>query len=70
MMARYLLQIEKPYLSDNIYMELNITNLRQFYERAVKEMKNINEYFLITKENEKEVLTEIEKGKKKSELRI
>ena len=28
MLARYRTQIEKPYLSDNIFMELNIINLK------------------------------------------
>ena len=41
-----------------------------FYDRALKEMKDINAYFLITKENEKEILTEVDKGKKKPDLRI
>lgn len=47
-MARFLLQIEKPYWSDNIYMELDMTNLRMFYERAQKEYEDICKYFLIT----------------------
>ena len=51
-------------------MELNIINLKQFYDRARKEMNDINKYFLITKENEKQVLTPVSRGKKKPELRI
>jgi hypothetical protein len=56
-MARFLLQIEKPYWSDNIYMELDMTNLRMFYERALKEYADICKYFLITDENREETLT-------------
>lgn len=37
MLARYRIQIEKPYLSDNIFMELSIINLQHFYDRARKE---------------------------------
>jgi hypothetical protein len=70
MLARYRTQIEKPYLSDNIFMEINIINLKQFYERARKEQKDINNYFLVTKENEQVVLTRVLPGKKKPELRI
>jgi len=70
MLARYRTQIEKPYLSDNIFMELNIINLKQFYERARKEQKDINRYFLVTTENEQQVLTRVLPGKKKPELRI
>lgn len=51
-------------------MELNIINLKQFYDRARKEMNDINKYFLITKDNEKQVLTPVSRGKKKPELRI
>lgn len=69
-MARYLLQIEKPYWSDNIYMELDMTNLRMFYERALKEYEDIKLYFLVTDENEEVVLTEVPRGRKKKELRI
>lgn len=41
-MARYLLQIEKPYWSDNIYFELDISNLSSFYDRAKKDLSDIN----------------------------
>lgn len=58
-MARFRLQIEKPYWSDNIYLELNITNLKCFYDRALKELRDINNYFGITKDNEKLVITEV-----------
>lgn len=70
MLARYRMQIEKPYLSDNIFMELSIINLKHFYDRARKEQRDINKYFLITKENEKRVLTPVTRGKKKPEGRI
>ena len=66
-MARFLLQIEKPYWSDNIYMELDMTNLRMFYERAQKEYADICKYFLITDENREETVTSVRKGRKKSE---
>jgi hypothetical protein len=41
-MARYLLQIEKPYWSDNIYFELDVSNLSSFYDRAKKDLSDIN----------------------------
>ena len=34
LLLRFRMQIEKPYWSDNIYMELNIENLEQCYIRA------------------------------------
>jgi hypothetical protein len=36
-MARFRRQILYPNYSDNIYMELNITNLRLFYDRSKKD---------------------------------
>lgn len=69
-MARHLLQIEKPYWSDNIYMELDMTNLRMFYERANKEYDDIRAYFLITDESKEVVLAEVPKGRIKKEERI
>lgn len=51
-------------------MELNITNLKCFYDRALKEMKDINKYFGITIENEELVITEVPRGHRKSEERI
>lgn len=55
-MARFKRQILNPNFSDNIYMELNIKNLRYFYEKSLKEFKDIQEFFSITPENEQEVL--------------
>lgn len=55
-MARFRRQILNPNYSDNIYMELNITNLRKFYEKSLKEFKDIQEFFSITPANEQEVL--------------
>ena len=40
LLLRFRMQIEKPYWSDNIYMELNIENLKQCYIRALKELKD------------------------------
>jgi hypothetical protein len=69
-MARFRLQIEKPYWSDNIYLELNITNLKYFYDRAKKELRDINDYFGITDTNEEIVTTEVLPGFKKTDERI
>ena len=69
LLLRFKMQIEKPYWSDNIYLELNIENLTQCYIRAKKDIKDIYQFFSITEENKDEVLTEI--GHKfKSDLRI
>jgi hypothetical protein len=63
------MQIEKPYWSDNIYLELNIENLTQCYIRARQDLKDLRLFFLITDENEEEVFTDV--GKRlKSEIRI
>jgi hypothetical protein len=63
------MQIEKPYLSDNIYLELNIENLTQCYIRAKQDLKDLCLFFLITEENEAEVFLDV--GKRiKSEIRI
>jgi hypothetical protein len=35
LLLRFKMQIEKPYWSDNIYLELNIENLTQTYIRAI-----------------------------------
>ena len=48
LLLRFRMQIEKPYLSDNIYLELNIENLTQCYIRAKKDIKDINDFFGIT----------------------
>ena len=55
-MARFRRQILNPNYSDNIYMELNITNLRKFYEKSLKEFNDIQEFFSINPANEQEVL--------------
>lgn len=51
-------------------MELNITNLKYFYDRAKKELRDINDYFGITDTNEEIVTTEVQPGFKKTEERI
>jgi hypothetical protein len=61
------MQIEKPYWSDNIYLELNIENLTQCYIRAKQDLKDLCKFFLITDENEIEVFTV---ARFKSEIRI
>lgn len=74
LLERFRLQIEKPYWSDNIYLELNIPNLQKFYDRSLKELKDIFAYFGIEKnsrkDNEELVCTEVPKGRKKSDERI
>ena len=70
LLLRFRMQIEKPYWSDNIYMELNIENLKQCYIRAQKDLVDIEKLFMITEETKKEVLTIISKKGKRSDLRI
>ena len=74
LLERFRLQIEKPYWSDNIYLELNIPNLQKFYDRSLKELKDVFAYFgiekSIKKDNEELVCTEVPPGRKKSEERI
>jgi glutamyl/glutaminyl-tRNA synthetase len=48
LLLRFRMQIEKPYWSDNIFMELNIENLKQCYIRAKQDLKDINSFFMIT----------------------
>jgi len=60
----------KPYWSDNLYLELDITNLSCFYERAKKDRTDINKYFGITPATERAALTEVVAGRRKSEARI
>ena len=55
-MARFRRQILNPNYSDNLYMELNITNLKKFYEKSLKEFNDVEEFFSITRENERDVL--------------
>jgi hypothetical protein len=69
LLLRFRMQIEKPYWSDNIYLELNIENLTQCYIRAKQDLKDLCRFFLITDENEVEIFTDA--GKRfKSEIRI
>lgn len=70
LLLRFRNQIEFPYWSDNIYMELNIENLKQCYIRALKELKDVEEFFKINEKTRKEVLTVISKKGKRSDLRI
>ena len=70
LLLRFKNQIERPFWSDNIYMELNIENLTQCYIRAKKDLKDINNFFKITPKSRKEVLTVISKKGKRSENRI
>lgn len=70
LLLRFRNQIEFPYWSDNIYMELNIENLKQCYIRALKELKDIEDFFKINEKTRKEVLTVISKKGKRSDLRI
>ena len=74
LLERFRLQIEKPYWSDNIYLELNIPNRQKFYDRSLKELKDVFAYFgiekSIKKDNEELVCTEVPPGRKKSEERI
>lgn len=63
LLLRFKMQIEKPYWSDNIYLELNIENLTQSYIRAKKDIQDIHKFFSITKQNKDEVLTEVKRNK-------
>ena len=72
MMARFKEQILRPYVSENIYMELNIENLIRMFEKARKELDDINMYFNIRSGSDrKNVLTPpMNRRVKKHELRI
>ena len=59
LLLRFRMQIEKPYWSDNIYLELNIENLTQCYIRAKKDIEDIHKFFSITEDNKHEVLTDV-----------
>lgn len=47
MMAKFKQQILQPYISDNLYMELNVTNLIYMYEKSKKEEKDTKAFFNI-----------------------
>ena len=69
------MQIEKPYWSDNIYMEHNIENLEQCYIRANQDLKDIRDFFSLTAANEDEIIISCLDQKKvslqkKPEIRI
>ena len=64
------MQIEKPYWSDNIYLEMNIENLTQAYIRAKQDIKDIRQFFSVTDQNEEEVFTEVMVESLKTEPRI
>lgn len=70
LLLRFRNQIEKPYWSDNIYMELNIENLKQYYIRSIKDLEDIKDFYKISPATEREVLTIISKKGKRSDLRI
>ena len=64
------MQIEKPYWSDNIYLELNIENLTQCYIRAKKDIVDMHKFFSITKQNKDEVLTEVKRNKSDNRIQF
>ena len=70
LLIRFRNQIEKPYWSDNIYIELNIENLGHYYIRAKKDLEDINDFFKISSNTRKEVLTVISKKGKRTDLRV
>ena len=71
-MEKFKEQILKPYLSDNIYAEMNIDNLIKMYEKSLRERKEIHQYFnIIPGENMQVILTPvINKKIKKHQLRV
>ena len=70
-MAKFKKLMLHPNLSDNIFNEMNIKNLKFMYEKAIKEDQDINAYFNIRNEADaKIVLTPpINRRVKKHELR-
>ena len=50
----------KPYISENIYLDLNIDNLIMFYERSLKELDDFNKLFNINDHNREAVLIDPE----------
>ena len=46
-MQKYRNIFERPFYSENIYMELNITGLKQFYIKAKTELLDVRKLFNI-----------------------
>ena len=56
-LLKYKQLITHPEWSENIYMEINITNLENFYQRARSELHEVRTLFKIkTAEDEKNVM--------------
>ena len=64
------MQIEKPYHSDNIYLELNIENLTQCYIRAQKDITDIHNFFGITESNKSDVFSSTPRFKSDSRIQF
>ena len=50
--------LTKPYISENIYKDMNIENLIMIYERSLKDIEQWNQLFNITDQNRNEILNE------------
>jgi len=70
-MAKFKKLMLHPNLSDNIFNEMNIKNLRFMYEKSVKEDADINSYFNIRNESDAKIILTppINRRVKKHELR-
>jgi hypothetical protein len=68
LLHRFRMQIEKPYHSDNIYLELDIENLTQCYIRAKKDISDIHSFFGVTESNKNDIFSN--EPRFKSEERI
>lgn len=71
-MAKFKQLVLNPYISDNIYLDLNIDNLIQMYEKARKELDDINKFFNIRSQRDSKLvlLPPVNRRAKKHELRI
>lgn len=67
----YYKKVVHPDFSDNIYMELDVPNLLNAYQRAVRDLEDIHRYFNIDESTILKVLKpHLSKTKKKPKLRV
>ena len=51
-MAKFKQQILCPYISENVFMELNVVNLQHMYDKAKRELKALQHFFNIRSEED------------------
>lgn len=65
-MLRYKKMLTHPNYSDNIFMELSISNLRKFYKKSKKELEDIRLFFNMGSEQQEKAIIEGAKVKKRT----